>query len=308
MRTGAFLALLRRAMLVAAAAPFAACGGNSSGPPACFDATDAALQAKQTCGVTAGDCILDDATCERVCGVQTYCAQEKADPTTIDCSICGGRSTAGLGAPRRRGPGGGPVAGYLARMAHLERASVVAFAVLHDELAAHGAPPRLLRAALRAKEDEARHGCVVGALAERYGGVVDEVRVARGPVRSLEAIAIENAAEGCVRETYGALVAAWQARRAADASVRSAMAGIARDEARHAAFSWQLAVWIESRLDAGGRSRVRAARDAAVAALACAVQTSPPDAATQRTCGVPGATDAARIVEALRAGLWASPA
>jgi hypothetical protein len=305
MRTATFLVLLRRALLVAAASPLAACGGNNDTPPACFDRPDAALTAKQTCGVTAGDCLLDDATCQRVCGAQTYCAQEKGDPTTIDCSVCGGRATAGLARPEPRGQRS-RVAALFARMAHLERASVVAFEVLHDELAAHGAPRRLLRAARRARHDEARHGRVIGALAARFGGVVDDVHVAAGPVRSLEAIATENAAEGCVRETYGALVAAWQAERAGDPGVRKAMSRIARDEARHAAFSWQLAAWLEARLDASARARVRAARDAAVTALACAVAASPADAETERTCGVPRASEATRIVDTLHAELWAA--
>ena len=53
-------------------------------------------------------------------------------------------------------------------------------------------------------------------------------------MRELEAIAIENAVEGCVRESFGALLATWQAKTAGDARVRAAMKRIARDETRHA--------------------------------------------------------------------------
>lgn len=49
-------------------------------------------------------------------------------------------------------------------------------------------------------------------LAARYGATAPRPRVERAPVRSLEDIAVENAVEGCVRETFGALVGAWQAR------------------------------------------------------------------------------------------------
>jgi hypothetical protein len=58
------------------------------------------------------------------------------------------------------------------------------------------------------------------------------------PARSLEELAVENAVEGCVRETYGALTAIWQARTAKDPSVAAAVRRIARDETRHAALSW----------------------------------------------------------------------
>ncbi|MGH7436059.1 MAG: ferritin-like domain-containing protein, partial [Polyangiaceae bacterium] len=80
--------------------------------------------------------------------------------------------------------------------------------------------------------------------AVRYGGIPRRPRVERGPVRPLEDIATENAAEGCVRETFGALIGIWQARFAGDPQVRRAMNGVARDESRHAALSWEVARWI----------------------------------------------------------------
>ncbi|NIS36796.1 MAG: ferritin-like domain-containing protein, partial [Actinobacteria bacterium] len=39
------------------------------------------------------------------------------------------------------------------------------------------------------------------------------------PVRTAYEIALENAVEGCVRETFGALVGAHQALRASDPSI-----------------------------------------------------------------------------------------
>jgi hypothetical protein len=44
----------------------------------------------------------------------------------------------------------------------------------------------------------------MGALARRVGARPRAVQVVRGALRSIEAIALDNAVEGCVRETYGA--------------------------------------------------------------------------------------------------------
>ncbi|HWZ87964.1 MAG TPA: hypothetical protein VNW92_03915 [Polyangiaceae bacterium] len=75
-------------------------------------------------------------------------------------------------------------------------------------------------------------------------------------------MALENAVEGCVRETYGALVATWQAQVARDPVVRAAMKRIARDETRHAALSWSVGSWLETRLDTEARCRVERAKQA----------------------------------------------
>jgi hypothetical protein len=87
-------------------------------------------------------------------------------------------------------------------------------------------------------------------------------------VRDLETIAIENAVEGCVREAFGALVATWQAQRAADAGVRVAMQRIARDETRHAALAVAIDAWARGRLDARARERVERRKADALAELA----------------------------------------
>src|ERR1019366_7023529 len=92
--------------------------------------------------------------------------------------------------------------------------------------------------------------------------------VDRHPVRALEAVAIDNAVEGCIRETYGALVGMWQARFAGDPRVRRVMRAVARDEGRHAALSWEIARWAELRLIPQARKRLEAAKAEAIAQLA----------------------------------------
>jgi hypothetical protein len=83
---------------------------------------------------------------------------------------------------------------------------------------------------------------------------------------SLRELAVENAREGCVRETYGALIALHQAEHAVSAELREAFAAIADDEIAHAALSWDLARWFERRLGSHAAERacaVAGLRDAA---------------------------------------------
>src|SRR6185369_2194729 len=105
-----------------------------------------------------------------------------------------------------------------------------------------------------------RHARIAGALARRFGVDVPEPVREETPLRSLADLALENAVEGCVRETWGALVALRQASRAADVEVRAAMGRIARDEVRHAELAWTIDRWLTPRLGAAQRQQVRSAR------------------------------------------------
>lgn len=166
----------------------------------------------------------------------TCCGPEPADGGVLLLS-CVPNSCSGPN-PGRRPAGLEPVAvaarcevgQWLAGAAHLEAASVHAFRLLGRELAAHGAPRRLVDGARRALRDEARHARITSRLARAHGAVPPPVRVARARRRSLEELAVENATEGCVRETFAAMLAMWQARAAADPAIRDAMAALAPDE------------------------------------------------------------------------------
>src|SRR5690606_33136020 len=68
-------------------------------------------------------------------------------------------------------------------------------------------------------------------------------------------------------ETWGAVIAEWQARAARDPELRAAFAAIARDEARHAALAWAVDRWARERLDQAACARVDAAREAAAREL-----------------------------------------
>jgi hypothetical protein len=192
---------------------------------------------------------------------------------------------------------------WAALAAHAEAASVGAFLALRHELAAHAAPRELCERALDAARDEIGHARAMTGIAARRGVAPTPPRFAHATVRTLEAIAIENAVEGCVRETFSALRAMAQAARASDPEIRAVMQRVAIDETRHAELAHDLARWLDTRIDEAARTRVRMARDAAARELIAAVATTPPDPLCD-SAGLPDATFARSLAEGLRAALW----
>lgn len=184
---------------------------------------------------------------------------------------------------------------YFAACAVLEGASITSFRRLARELAHHGAPAALIARARRAARDEARHFRMVAALAEAHGALRPRLpKVDASTVRPLEKVAHENAAEGCVFETFAAALAAWQAKAAAAADVRSTLSVIADDEAEHAQLAWDVDAWVKTRLDARDvkvLDDVR--RDAAANLIAGA--SSAVDEELMKIAGLPGPRDAKRL-------------
>lgn len=187
---------------------------------------------------------------------------------------------------------------FFAEAAHLEAASVPAFEQLAFELGMHGAPEALRQAMLSAALEELEHTRITGALARGFGAAPVTPEVEARPARSLLELAVDNAVEGCVRETYGALVAQHQAMHAQNPSVRDAMAGIARDEARHAELSWELNGWLARELDEAGRQAVREARRVAVEELRAEL-TAPVDSTLVCEAGLPSADVAHQLLAEL---------
>jgi hypothetical protein len=201
-----------------------------------------------------------------------------------------------------------PLGRYFARQAELEAVSIDAFRILQAELRAHGAPQHLIAAAARAERDEVRHTRMAIALARRFGTRVRPPRVisrrqAARHIRTVEAIAVENAVEGCVRETFGAVAALAQARDAADEHIRSTMEQIVPDETRHAALGWAVHAWTSTKLDAAAMARVDRARRAAVADMhdRAALEPHPSLCAV---AGVPSKERMMAMVGALEQTLW----
>ena len=232
-------------------------------------------------------------------GVLTVLASEVKSSS----GACAGRRPDGLCTPAQSACTS-PVGAFLATSAHLEAASVTAFRRLRAELRTHGAPARLLRAASRAARDEIRHTRMTSRLAARYHAAFARPQCSPQRLRSLEEMATENTVEGCVRETFGALVGLYQAGAAQDPNIARAMTTIAADEVRHAALAWQVARWAQQRLSPTAQQRVASAREAAVAQLRSEV-TASLDPELQQRAGLPPPSVALGLVEQLAQTLWA---
>jgi hypothetical protein len=271
----------------------------------------------RVCGPNHGGCSLPDAYIEAFLSTPAVSldggpvTEPDTCPTvtgavelTCGATFCEGRRTGGVDEPAlARSLSTGD---YLAACSYLEATSVHAFARLAIELEAHGAPRELVDAALAARDDEVRHAEATRALARRFGV---EAKWPDGPpsdVRSLATVARENAVEGCVRETYGAVLACVRAAGAADPEVRAAMTAIAPDECRHADLSWRIDAWAVPRLTERDREVVRAAMHDAARAL------SEGDGegderltdACRRTVGMPTKRERRRVAELLDAKLF----
>lgn len=192
---------------------------------------------------------------------------------------------------------------FLARCAHLEAASVFSFSRLVRELEAHGAPKHLVARARQARADEVRHAAVVGALARNHGGELSPVEISSLHVRPLEEMALENAVEGCVLETYGAAIGAHQAECAEDLAIRHALVDIARDEARHASLSHAVHAWVWTKLSPEARARIEFAQARAIRKLSNEL-VQPLDCEVQRAAGLPSVPVARRLMIELMDTLW----
>ncbi len=256
-------------------------------------------------GFGTGGCM---AYCDaRLSGVQD-CQVNYQDPAFF-CCCCGGsccntgRRPASLIDAVPRCHSSNPIGGYFRKAARLEAASVEAFRLLALELCAHRAPQQLLSRAYRAAREELRHARLTRTLARRFGAAPAAPVYGPSPaIRPLEEVAIENAVEGCARETFGAAVGIWQARHASDATIRVALARIADDETRHAELSWEVARWATPRLPRIARLRVADARSKAFDQLDReAFSAVPPSLVT--VAGLPSPAIARHLVQEVRAAV-----
>jgi len=226
---------------------------------------------------------------------------------SLETAYCEGRRDAG----RTRlalGTGPTPLAAWLARAAHTEAASVLAFCRLRRELAAHGAPRRICKSVLTAAADEVQHARSMARLAAIHGGRTRHIGYeASRRIRCLVDVACENAVEGCVNETFAALMAVHQASSAAHEPLRKALQPIARDEVRHAQLAWEIHAWALSKLTASARRRVERAMADAAARLLSSSAIAEEDAATRRDLGLPAAERRRSLASALDEALWRRP-
>jgi hypothetical protein len=306
MRQNMLRAFLRNAMLSALPLTVGCCPPGSNTPVTYYRSLDGGLDI----GWEAPDGGPRAASeyCNVLCQYADACREDK-DSTgqqvlrcdTITNQCIGGRRPDGLRDVSVDAQD--EVGRYFAHLAHLEAASVIAFERMAIELERFVAPGGLVRRSRAAARDEIRHAKMTAKLAVEHNGCVPPVMVAAAAKRSRVEFAAENMVEGCVLETYGALLASFQGVAATDARVRAAMRTIAADETGHAELAWDVAMWAESTLSDAERRTVRAARDQAVASLAAAAQQRVPEE-LRTAVGLPSREIAARWIEAARAGLW----
>ncbi len=233
-------------------------------------------------------------------GVVQTLQTERLEDSNPNCVI--GRRTEGVsvGAVARDAS---VLGAYFADMAALESSAVRAFERLARELDALGAPATLIARARSAARDEVRHARVAGSLARRFGASAPAVSSDELAVRDRLAVARENAVEGCVRETFGALVGTFQARAARDPDVARAMGAIARDETEHAALAWDVAAWLEPQLTDAERASLARDRSEALDALMRGASVAA-DEALVATVGAPTLAQTHALLAPLRATLW----
>lgn len=322
--------LMELVMLAAPMTSLLGCGGGHSPPDAssegqifdpCPNSNTVVRQEPEPPSAALLDlvraCEADVRQCDALCQQVLYgepianatlhsCAVEHT-PTghTITVGYCWvgaeGRRPHGLASARRRCPDA--TGAHLARAAFYEAASIHAFVQLARELSHYRAPLRLVHAVRRAAVDEIGHARLMAGLARARGAAPPPLVVTTPRRRSLEAIAIENAREGVVGETWSAMIALWQSRHAPSAALRASYDQIATDELRHAEVALEIAAWTRARLSPAARCRVQQERDRALAGLARSVRRSPP-AAIVRELGVPDRATTQRLYSSARARLW----
>lgn len=196
------------------------------------------------------------------------------------------------------------VSAFLTECAALEAASVPAFMLLAEDLRALNAPSDLIEAALRSAADETRHAMMVSGLVQSDGGTRSLcVEVPARVAKSLFDMALENAVEGCVRETYGALVGAYQAVTAKDTHIQATISQLVQDEIAHASLSHAISQWAYPQLLEEQRAQIAASQRLVIASLRkAAYETHATDLYSE--AGYPETAVALRMLDVLESSLW----
>ncbi len=195
---------------------------------------------------------------------------------------------------------------WLADASHAENVSCAALRAVARELEAHDAPEGLSRRAREAADAALGHAAMLEAMALRWGVRPLRPKVVSIAVRPLEALAAENAAQGCVRVTWSALEAHYQVLAARDPVIRRTMTRVASDGLRHAELSWAVDMWARRRLEREAKARVEQARVQAAAELYEALCANR-DRALCVEAGLPTCATARGLAAALTEALWSRP-
>ncbi len=195
---------------------------------------------------------------------------------------------------------------WLAEASHAQSVSRMALRAVEWELEAHDAPLELVCGARCVAAAALNNAAMLETLALRWGVRPGQPTVVSVPVRPVEALAAENATQGCVRETWAALEARYQSLAARDPVIRRTMGRVACDALRHAELSWSVDAWARRRLGRVARERVERARLRSVQDLLGALSLE----RERELCieaGLPTVATARGLARALCEALWSPP-
>lgn len=192
---------------------------------------------------------------------------------------------------------------YFANMATMETAAITAFRYLAQELKAYAAPQVLIDLAEAAILEETEHAEMAGLLAAAYAGQTATLAIADFKLRSLYEIALENALEGCIHETFAAACGWWQAECAAHAIFRTVISHITEEETRHAALSWAIHAWVMPQLSTAQQAHIRQAQLEAITNLEASFQQET-DLSLQHELGLPSPAETTQLFKHLRKDFW----
>ena len=161
----------------------------------------------------------------------------------------------------------GTLGSYYAGCATMEAVSIRAFLELAAQLTRWNAPAALVTGCRSAAMDELRHTRIFIELA-RKEGYAPFPAAQKKTRQDIYSVALHNAVEGCVNETWAALIAHYQALHADSATLRIVYAQIADDETRHGQLAWDLHDWFMTQLAQDEREAIRRAQAAAITRLA----------------------------------------
>ncbi len=234
----------------------------------------AAIASSSTPTATSADCQLLCKEGADFAENNPKCTMAASGSSLIRCSFPGGTFVRDCGGAGRAPAGLEPLTArgstdalgrYWLELQYLEAASVPAFRELALELAQHGAPGELMGRAREAAGEEVEHAAMAMKELAKHGLKAEPLRRRpRDGARPLVELACENAREGCVSESFGALLAGYQATAASTPELRATFARIARDEANHAELAWDIQAWAMGQLDPEQRVAVLSALEHAV--------------------------------------------
>ena len=147
--------------------------------------------------------------------------------------------------------------GYFAQAAQEEGTAVFAFQEFLTHLKKWNAPSELQDRCQEIIQEEINHTLMMAALAQKHGCKEAFVHFPMHKEVSLFEFAKHNALVGCLDETWAAALAQYQADNTP--RYHEIFAEIAKDEHKHAQYSWDVHQWLMSQLSASERTEIKEA-------------------------------------------------